>query len=314
MALCRLTILGRMREVASTREISSMGSESTMSKKNGWLEQYQQLLPHARAVIAGTSDNSNAVKNCLGFAELADVKDEAMLQLGISKEASQNSLVKHPPKAAMKTGSDLLATEMQAEATEAKLLYEGAIQIGRQHAAKAVAVAKILLDAKARLAHGQFGPWLRLAGISEKSERTAQRWMRLTLLADEKNLDLTGMTLEDAYESVGMTGNSKVKTDSLSDLNSRSQETGKRKSVADLLQISEKQKDAAQHVREAAGQPPWTIVIEADSIIVTFNYGCDPSPQMLYSALADPDLNDAIESRMKERDETLILVRKTLTK
>jgi hypothetical protein len=68
-------------------------------------------------------------------------------------------------------------------ATEIREAHAAVVASVRTTIERAVTVGKMLIEAKAAVKHGQWGPWLEGTGLTP---RTAQRYMRLADLPPEK--------------------------------------------------------------------------------------------------------------------------------
>jgi hypothetical protein len=88
---------------------------------------------------------------------------------------------------------ELTATEIHAE-------HEAAQRCARDAVAHAIRAGELLLEAKAALPHGAFGAWLR-ANV-EFSDRTAQGYMRLAKLDDEKRNGVADLSLRQALTAL----------------------------------------------------------------------------------------------------------------
>lgn len=97
-----------------------------------------------------------------------------------------------------------LASQIRdAAATVEEFERIGLEALKRSRVSAAINAGKLLLEAKARLPHGQWETWLR-ENVSELSQSTACRWMKL---AEEPKLseltDLENSKLTEIYESFG---------------------------------------------------------------------------------------------------------------
>lgn len=78
--------------------------------------------------------------------------------------------------------------------------HEAAQASAREAVAHAIRAGELLIEAKAALQHGQFGPWL--AANVAFSERTARGYMRLAGLDEAKRQRVADMSLRGALRSL----------------------------------------------------------------------------------------------------------------
>lgn len=85
-------------------------------------------------------------------------------------------------------------------ATEIRTEHEAAQRCASEAVAHAIRAGELLLEAKAALPHGEFGAWL--AANVECSARTAQGYIRLAKLDDEKRNAVADLSLRSALHRV----------------------------------------------------------------------------------------------------------------
>jgi len=99
---------------------------------------------------------------------------------------------KHKPGQTRGAGDNSLA-DLAARISEA---HRQAMRHAGEAMAQAIACGEMLLEAKAKVPHGQWLPWLR--GNIAFGERSAQGYMRLAQRADR--IDIAGLSLRDALK------------------------------------------------------------------------------------------------------------------
>jgi hypothetical protein len=86
-----------------------------------------------------------------------------------------------------------IASDIRAE-------HQAALAAARDAVAHAIRAGELLLEAKAALGHGEFGPWL--AANVEFSARTAQGYMQLAKLDDQKRNAVADLSLRRALDFI----------------------------------------------------------------------------------------------------------------